>query len=53
MAVVEFVAVVLAEGLGIDADDTGDLGLGDAVAGERLDLTAPGMVGAVRLAAHQ
>jgi hypothetical protein len=38
VTVVEFVAVVLAQGLGIAADQTGDVGLWNAEAGEGLDL---------------
>ena len=47
VAVVEFVAVVLAEGLGVDADDAGDVGLGDAEAGKRLDLSPGDRIGLV------
>jgi hypothetical protein len=37
---VEFVAVVLPEGLRIDADDARDIGFGDAVGGKRFNLDA-------------
>lgn len=51
VAMVEFIPIVLAQRLGIDADHAGYLMLGDAVAGKRFDLSTiagPGHVGLSR-----
>ena len=50
---VEFVPVVLAEGLGVDAEDTGDVGLRHAIGGHRLDLAAADRFGLMCLASHR
>src|SRR5690606_15912077 len=44
--------VVLPEGLGVDADDTGDVGFGDAVSGEGLDVATAHRGGLVGRASH-
>ena len=46
-AEVEFVPIVLAEGLRVDADDPGNVGLRDAIGGEGFDLPAVALVGDV------
>ncbi len=49
-AEVEFVAIVLAEGLGVDADNAGNVGLWDAMGSKRLDLATTTFVGTMRTA---
>ena len=44
---------MLAECLGIDPDDAGDLGFGNAIAGECFHLTTGRQFGSVSLAPHQ
>jgi hypothetical protein len=45
---VEFIAVVFAQGLRIDADDARDVELGNGIGGKRLDLAATALVGFIR-----
>ena len=51
-AEVEFVAIVLAEGLGVDADNAGNVGLWDAIGSKRLDLATTTFVGTMRTAVY-
>ncbi len=52
-AYVQFLAIMLPEGLGIDADDPGDVRLGHTIGRHGLDLTTAGEIGPVCAAAHQ
>jgi hypothetical protein len=49
---VEFIPVVLAQRLGIDPDDTGDVGFGDTISRHRLHLAAFSRFRSVRLSSH-
>ena len=53
VAVVQLVAIVLAQRLGVDAHQRSYLGLWDAIAGQRFDLAALHVVGLVSGAGHQ
>ena len=50
---IEFLAVVLAQRLRIDAHQAGNVGLGNAITGQRLDLAAQLGIGLVGGARHQ
>jgi hypothetical protein len=52
MAEVEFLAIVLGERLGIDADQAGNVWFANTIASERLDRAPIGKPGYVTLAGH-